>query len=323
MNKQYDVIGRFVPRDVLRDLGDSLKMAGIDSTPESFAGVTLFLCFLSALLAVMFSSVLSLPGYISVLVPFVAASAVVLVAYMLIVLRIESRKNQVESVLPDFLHIAASNVRAGMPVDQALWFAARPEFGLLSQEIELVAKRTFGGESLGQTLARLSSRFDSPLLHRTVRLIRHGVSSGGQMAGILEDTANDVRRVQLLRKEITASMLMYVIFITFASVIGAPFLYSVSYKLISVLQRIWDQMATKQSMPNMGFLLPVSPGISPEQFLWFSLSAILITSVIASFIVSVIQTGSKKEGVKYIPIFGLAGTAVFLIITIILDVFTK
>ncbi len=323
MKSQYETVGRFVPRGMLKELGDSLKMAGVETTPEAFAGISVALAIASAGVVLFLSSALGLPAYASVSLPFITVLGVILAAYLLVALRIESRKNQVESTLPDFLHIAASNVRAGMPVDQALWFAARPEFGLLSQEIELVAKRTFGGESFGQTLDRLSGRFDSALLRRTVGLIRHGVSSGGEMAGILEDTANDVRRAQLLRKEITASMMMYVIFITFASVIGAPFLYSVSYKLISVLQRIWDKMSASGPLPRVGFLVPASPGITPEQFLWFSLAAILITSVVASFIVSVIQTGSKREGVKYIPMFGLAGTAVFLLITALLDIFTK
>ncbi len=323
MKNSYETIGRFVPRNVLVELGGSLKMAGIETSPEAFSGITLALAVAASGVFLFASSAGALPAYAIAALPFLAAFTVILAAYLLVSLRIDSRKRQVEEALPDFLHIAASNVRAGMPVDQALWFAARPEFGLLSQEIELVAKRTFGGESFAQTLERLSSRFDSPLLWRTVRLIVHGASSGGEMAGILEDTADDVRRAQLLRKEITASMLMYVIFITFASVIGAPFLYSVSYKLISVLEGIWTKMAASGPLPNVGFVTSSSPGVTAEQFLWFSLAAILITSIIASLIVSVIQTGSKKEGVKYVPLFGLAGMAVFFIITLLLDVFTK
>lgn len=322
MNKNYETIGRLVPRNSLMELGASLKMAGIETTPEMFSGLVIIGCVVSIAVAIAFSSLVRLPAYASFLLPFLAAAAVILVAYLLIALRIESRKNQVESVLPDFLHIAASNVRAGMPIDQALWFAARPEFGLLSQEMGAVAKRTFGGESLTQTLERLSARFDSPLLRRTVSLINHGVSSGGEMAGILEDTAKDVRRAQLIRKEITASMLMYVIFITFASVIGAPFLYAVSFKLISVLQKVWGQMS-RANAPSIGFLVPSSPGVTPEQFFWFSFTAILLTSVIASFIISVIQTGSKKEGVKYVPLLGLAGIFAFLLIIAVLDIFTK
>lgn len=321
--KPSDILGRFVPRNILRRLGDSLKMAGLEITPESFSGITIILCAFSALIASTASATIGFPPYASVLVSVSSVAAVLLLAYLLILLRIESRKNQIESVLPDFLQIAASNVKAGMAIDQALWFAARPEFGLLSQEIELVAKRTYGGESFVQTLNRLSDRFSSQLLRRTVSLISHGISSGGEMAGILEDTSDDIRRIQLLKKEISANMLMYVIFITFASVIGAPFLYSVSYKLISVLDRIWEQMSGTSPLPQLGFLVPTSPGITPGQFFWFSFAAIIITSVIGSFIVSVIQTGSKKNGVKYIPLFGLAGIFVFLIIIALLDVFTK
>ncbi len=319
----YETVGRFVPRGLLSDLGESLIMAGMDVSPESFSGMALLACIGVAALSLALSGASGLPGYAVALLPIAAAGIVALGAYLLIILRIESRKNQVEASLPDFLHIASSNVRAGMPLDQALWFAARPEFGLLSQEIELVAKRTFGGESLSQTLERLSFRFDSQLLKRTVRLISHGASSGAEMAGILEDTANDVRRIQLMRKDITAGMLMYVIFITFSAVVGAPFLYSVSYKLISVLERVWGQVSSSGPMPSVGFLIPSSPGVTPEQFFWFSLSAITITSLIASFIVSVIQTGSKKNGVKYVPMFWLAGTASFLLVTALLNMLTR
>ncbi|MFH1470921.1 MAG: type II secretion system F family protein [Candidatus Micrarchaeota archaeon] len=323
MKNTYETIGRFVPRNLLAELGASLTMAGIETSPEAFAGLSISIAAFAVAVVFFIASSTGLPGYSLIFLPALTLLVAVLSLYLLIALRIESRKAQVESVLPDFLHIAASNVRAGMPVDQALWFAARPEFGLLSQEVELVAKRTFGGESFSHTLDRLAGRFDSALLRRTVKLITHGISSGGEIAGMLEDTANDVKRVQLIRKEVTASMLMYVIFITFASIIGAPFLYAVSYKLFSVLERIWDKMSSSGPLPKVGFLVPSSPGVTPDQFLWFSVFAILITSIVASFIVSVIQTGSKREGVKYIPIFSAAGLAVFLMLTIALDVFTK
>ncbi len=321
-DKMYDILGRFLPRKTLRTIKSTLKMAGIDAEPESFAGLTILLCVSTGFISTAVMSSMRFPHYASALLALSTMIGVLLLSYLFVVLRIESRKNQIETVLPDFLQIAASNVKAGMAVDQALWFAARPEFGLLSQEIELVAKRTYGGESLLETLNKLSDRFNSHLLRRSINLINHGISSGGEMAGILEDTSDDIRGLQLLRKEISASMLMYVIFITFASIIGAPFLYSVSYKLISVLQKIWDQMEGAPPA-QIGFLVPTSPGISPSDFFWFSFAAIIITSVIGSFIVSVIQTGSKKNGVKYIPMFAISGISVFLIIIAVLDIFTK
>ena len=82
----------------------------------------------------------------------------------------------------------------------------------------------------------LSMRFDSKALRRSISLIKQGIASGGEMAQILERTAEDSRAMQILAKEIYASLLMYVIFIVFAAAIGTPFLFAVSTKLISILE---------------------------------------------------------------------------------------
>lgn len=59
------------------------------------------------------------------------------------------------------------------------------------------------------------------------------------MATLLDKCAWDARQVQILHKEISEMMLMYVIFIVFASCIGAPMLYGLSYQLISATNNIW------------------------------------------------------------------------------------
>ena len=48
----------------------------------------------------------------------------------------DARRSAVESVLPEFLSMVSSNVRGGMPVDQALWNSAKPEFGILAEEVQ-------------------------------------------------------------------------------------------------------------------------------------------------------------------------------------------
>ena len=50
--------------------------------------------------------------------------------YLFLDLRIFNRKLSMEEVLPDFLYLAATNIRSGMTVDKALWFAVR---GMLSK----------------------------------------------------------------------------------------------------------------------------------------------------------------------------------------------
>ncbi|VVB98166.1 Type II secretion system (T2SS), protein F [uncultured archaeon] len=318
-------VGRAVPHRYSISLERMLIYAGLERMPELLLGfMVLFAVMLGALFFLLATQIGGLSQY-----AFLVALCGLLVfpfAYLYLTLRIDMRKQQVEAVLPDFLQLAAANVRAGMPVDQAMWQAARPEFGLLSQEITIVAKLTFGGEPFAQTLDKLGERFDSKNLQRTIRLIKQGLASGGEMADILEETAIDIRNGQIIRKEISATLLMYVIFIVFASTLGAPFLYAVSYKMINVLEKVWVQLpdlssGSAQVPTGATFLTPKAPTITSQQFLIFALIASFVTGFFASIIIAVIRVGSKKHFVRYFPLFlGIMAFAFFMII-VVLDSF--
>lgn len=316
-------IGRFVPRRQMLRIEQLLIYAGLERMPELLIGfLTLAAVVISIMLFVLSVQVPTVSQY-SVLIAL-CGLLVFPVAYLYLVLRVDARKKKIESVLPDFLQLAAANVRAGMPVDQAMWQAARPEFGLLSEEITNVAKLTFGGEPFAQTLDRLGERFDSKNLQRTVRLIKQGLASGGEMADILEETAVDIRNGQIIRKEISTALLMYVIFIVFASTIGAPFLYGVSYKMISVLEKVWVQLpdlGTAQVPAGSMFLTPKAPTITSNEFLIFALVSSFITGFFASVIIAVIQVGSKKHFVRYFPIFLGIMAITFITVIFVLNAF--
>jgi pilus assembly protein TadC len=318
-------IGRFVPRRQMLQVERMLIYAGLERMPELLIGfLTLAAVVISIVLFILSIQISAVSQY-SVLIAL-CGLLVFPVAYLYLALRIDARKKKVETVLPDFLQLAAANVRAGMPVDQAMWQAARPEFGLLSEEITTVAKLTFGGEPFAQTLDRLGERFDSKNLQRTVRLIKQGLASGGEMADILEETAVDIRNGQIIRKEISTALLMYVIFIVFASTLGAPFLYAVSYKMINVLEKVWVQLpelGTGQAQVPAGamFLTPKAPTITSNDFLIFALVSSFITGFFASVIIAVIQVGSKKHFVRYFPIFIGIMAVTFVVVIFVLNSF--
>jgi len=345
MASAFAAVGRLLPRGRVRQAEELLGMAGMDVPAESAMGFLIISCFLLSILA--FFSILqffpkTIPalsrillslspqlspaaGTLSTLILLLASLLVCsgvafLLAYVYLLLRIDARKRIVELYLPDFLQLAAANVRAGMPVDQSLWYAARPEFGLLSQEVELAAKRTFGGEPFASSLDKLASRFSSKYLVRAVSLIKQGMASGGEMGEILERTGIDIKNLQILYKEVSASLLMYIIFIAFASLAGAPFLYAVSYKLVSVLEFIWAQLPPLEGLPSVGLLTPSAPTISSGDFLFFALASSLLTSLSAAVIISIVQTGSKRAGLKLIPVFAFVTLLVFGLILFLLDI---
>ena len=137
----------------------------------------------------------------------------------------------------------AANVRAGMTVDRAIWLAARPEFGVLEEELRRAGAKTVGGKPIKVALMDMTGRIKSDLLEKTFRLVIEGMESGGELAHLLEETADNARNSQGMRKEIKSSVTTYSIFIFFAAVLGAPALYAISLFFVQVMTKLWSPNA--------------------------------------------------------------------------------
>jgi len=345
----YETVGRLFSRQDMRKLGGLLEASGTDLVPEAFAGFMVALCLvLSVALYFLLTAVSQLRGVVfrvsgivspqleiasplfpsaialvlSVAAAFVGAC---LVAYVALLLKADARRRKVEEVLPDFLSLSASNVRAGMTIDQALWYAAKPEFGILSDEVAIVAKKTFGGVPFNQSIDYLAERFNSKAIRRAVALIKQGMASGGKLADILERTAEDSRQMEVLKKDISASLLMYVIFIVFAGAIGTPLLFAVSGKLVALLEGVFatlpDQSSNMASFGYGSFASPTKPAISSADFFLFTALSCALTAVFSSLIIGVISRGSKRDGITYVPFMLGFALLVFFLVSMLLDRF--
>ena len=74
-------------------------------------------------------------------------------------------------LLTRLMKLTSANISAGMPIDQALWFAVRPKFGVLAKEIEEVAKSTIAGADLQTALIDFTKKYNSKILKRSINLI--------------------------------------------------------------------------------------------------------------------------------------------------------
>ncbi|MCP4647943.1 MAG: type II secretion system F family protein [bacterium] len=341
----YETIGRLLSRSRIRSIEKSLAGAGISAPAESFmgffivvnvlVGILLFLLLLNTsavpkFLYAMVGDAFFLPDFVAILLSLIAAFVITFlviftVAWAIILLQTESRKNAVEAVLPDFLTLVAGNIRSGMTLDQAMWYAAKPEYGVFSIEVKKVIKSAFAGEPIEKSLDRLDMRFNSRVLHRTILLLKQALATGGEVAEILEETAQDAREVSMHKKDIAATMLVYVIFLVFASTIGAPFLFSVATTLISVLTMAFAFMPTggldsgAGGMPMSFMATPSSPSISTDEFFWFSMALIFITSLISSLLLGIIRAGSKTQGIKYFPFMLILSLVVYFVVASFLE----
>jgi len=232
-----------------------------------------------------------------------------------------NRKVQVEAVLADFLQLTSANVRAGMTIDKALWFAIRPRFGILAKEIEQVAKETMTGKPLEVALMEFAEKYNSKLLRSSMSLLVEGLKAGGEIGNLLNRIASNIQETEILRKEMAANVMTYVIFISFATLLAAPFLMALSYQLLAVINKISAQLAS-QSINNVGsgvgggLMIGFSKEtIKPSDFKIFAIGMLSITSAFSSMIITTIRKGDVKAGLKNIPLFILITVVLFLIMT--------
>ena len=226
-------------------------------------------------------------------------------------LSVEKRTAFAERVLPDALQLMAANSRAGYIPSQAFLMSARDEFGPLAEAIRTAGKELITGQNMEDALKTVTNTISSEDLQHTMQMIAEGIRSGGNFSSLLEETANDIRRTQILRKEMKANVMMYVIFIFFAGCLGGPILYSLSAFLIDTIGSIGASVTVPAVAMKTPFLKMGTVSVPMEFLQTFSLIAISLTTIFSGLIIAMISTGRGKTGIKYIPIFFAIALAVY------------
>ena len=240
---------------------------------------------------------------------------VYLMFYLFLDFKIFKRRTDIEEVLPDFLQLTSANIRAGMPIDKALWFAVRPRFGVLAKEIEMVAKETMSGEELNDSLQKFADKYNSDLVKRSINLMIEGIEAGGEIGELLDKISTDIQEARIMRKEMTADVMAYVIFISFASIVAAPLLMALSLNLLQIITTILGKVSIGGAAAA-GANMPIQiskVSVQPTDFKIFAITILTITAFFSSIIVAIIQKGNVKEGFKYIPAFMGVTVVLFLI----------
>ncbi len=306
MRRIYRVIGKFAPYK--NSLKNILRYAGMqDINYLDFSGINIVLSAVLGLISFTACFFL-LDLQIAIGAGIAAFVGIQLLVYVILVLVMDSRTRQIEEILADALQLMSANVRSGMTLDRAIWLSARPEFGPLEEEIKLFGREVLGGISMIDAFKNMKKRVNSKLLGRTLKLMEEGVKSGGEMAKLLDETAEDIRKIRMMRKEVKSNVIMYSMFIIFASVLGAPLLFAVSVYFIEMIGGFWSEQTTEMPQQmSSGIIKMTGPQISPDDMMLFSVACIILTTAFGSVIIGLIQTGKTKQGVKYMPL--LMGTA--------------
>lgn len=253
----------------------------------------------------------------AVLVPIIYYLAMSTILSMLS----DQRARFIEETLPDALLLMASNLRSGMPTDEAITLSSRPEFGFLADKIKEAGRRVATGETFANAMRKIPEDIDSPILRKTIDLIVEGLESGGEIATLLEETATDIRDSDILEREVRSVILVYALFIFIAAIVTAPILYAISTHLASALSRLSSAISVAFMMKSASTLKITPSVISPEFMLTFAYVNLIVTAVFGSLMVALITRGNERYGVRYIPVFVAISLGIFFVVRFLVSGF--
>jgi pilus assembly protein TadC len=319
------IFERLVSRNLVRFVSSELDLAGIKINVSRFIEIAIIgSLLLLVIVSFGLTIFLGMPSYYSALAGIGAAVLYGVALYAILEYIIDKRKTFVDDLLPDFLQLTAANIRSGVALDKAFIGAARPEFLYFRDDILLMGKQIYSGETMQNALQNLAARYRSMQLKRTVRMMGEALRYGGGMSDILNQLAKDLRGQMTIKKEVSGQLFMYTIFIVFASVVGAPVLYGLTNKMISITDTIWSNILQQgpgalnafSSTGTVSFLKPHAPTVQPNQYYVFSIVAIIIISGMSSVIISSISFAGAVKGLRNMPIFIIIGLVIFYVVSL-------
>ncbi|MFH1294606.1 MAG: type II secretion system F family protein [Candidatus Aenigmatarchaeota archaeon] len=296
-----------MPSSYRKRMEEWFRYAGRKGTPNKFFNMSLLLSVaVGALLAVVvkqYALVIGPAGFIGMFA----------LTHGTIALSMERRSSSAERVLPDALQLMAANSRAGYIPSHAFLMSARDEFGPLADAIKNAGKELVTGRTIEDALNSVTHHIKSDTIKHTMQMIGEGIRSGGHFSALLEETANDIRRTQILQKEMRANVMMYVVFIFFAACLGGPILFSLSAFLISTIGGLGSGIDVPTSAIKTPFMKFGTVSVPMEFLQIFSVVSISMTTIFSGLIIAMISTGRPKTGIKYIPIFFTVAMLLYLI----------
>jgi len=260
----------FIPKRFTPNLRLFLLKAGIPNVPYKFFGALFYL-----------TAIITGAVYLLFINPFLlrysqlvllAASAVswfviqislaiffILLIYFYVDLRIYKRTKKMEEMLPDFLQAVSSNLKGGMSFENALLGSIKPRFSILANEMAEVSKKVMTGHDISEALSELGSKYNSPMLRRIVDLMISELRGGGEVADLIDRMVDDIKETKVLKEDISASAVAYMIFISTIVIFIAPLLFSLSFHLLIVILSFVSKLSG--FLLSHLYLLPAVPGM--------------------------------------------------------------
>jgi pilus assembly protein TadC len=320
-----------------RRLKLKLYKAGIEKEPEVYVRNVMFLAIVFASIMVFAYAIwafISNPEYLVIIIIslaifwillfFILNYLFLLISHAFLSYRAFSRTKEVEKVLPEFLRLVATNYRSGLPLDKALIASNRARFGILSKEIEQVAKSTKVKGDLAKSLEIFGKKFDSKILERAMNSISNSTKTGSNISKLLDDIANNITKMRNMQASMAANVKNYVIFIVIAGIIIAPVMFAMSYHMNLTISEVKGRL---EGQIGAGAATTTAPpitvteggGVRPSNFDFFAILMILTNCLISGMIISMIKQGNFQQGFKNVFLYAFISLSLYFLGKLILS----
>ena len=156
---------------------------------------------------------------------FVFALLIAIVPLAALDLKEALRVSSIEASLPNFFRDVAGMNDSGMTLPHAIHIVSEGEYGALTPHIRKLDTEMSWGVPFVEAIRRFGKVVNTPLAERSVDLIAHASSAGGDVSEVLRAAAHDAYEFFNLKSERRNGMMIYMIiivmsFFVFLFVIG-------------------------------------------------------------------------------------------------------
>lgn len=216
------------------------------------------------------------------------------------------RIHKIDNRFPDFVRDLAESRRAGMTFTKAIMYSSRGNYGVLTLEIQKIARQISWGSSIDNALNAFAKRVKTKLIRRTVSLIIEASRSGGNVADVLDAASRDAREIKLIESERRASMMSFVAVIYVGMGVFLLILVVLCTSLLPSMVGTGSQALYEGTMVGAS-----SSVMSQYDVTQLFFCAALIQSGLMGLVTGVFEEGNAIAGVKHTFIMMLITWLIF------------
>ena len=236
---------------------------------------------------------------------FIALSSILILFYKIYLDAIIYRKTrQMEDVFPEFLAEFSLNLKAGSSIEEAMANSTEKEFGYLNDEIQNIVKKVKIGMDVETAINEFTDNFKSDIIEETFDLIIISWKKGSKTTQLIDRIYDNITTTRFLKKRVVASVTGYKLFLSTITLLIAPALFALAYYFIDLIRAIINKISLTQTQAVFPIAINMIR-INDAHFKWFSIMELIIVAVCTAMIISIIKTGTVKDGYKQLFFYAL------------------